>query len=47
MTDIFGLLGAGAHAWLAFGHKPIWEAEIRREIERQAGSTDGSKGSKW
>jgi 2TM domain len=30
----WGLLTA-ANAWFAFGHKPISESEIRREIERQ------------
>lgn len=25
------------HAWAVFGHKPISEGEIQREIERQAG----------
>jgi 2TM domain len=26
-----------AHAWLVYGHKPISEAEIKREMDRQAG----------
>jgi hypothetical protein len=30
------LLITAAHAWAVFGHKPISEGEIKREIERQA-----------
>ncbi|HUC36222.1 MAG TPA: 2TM domain-containing protein [Acidimicrobiales bacterium] len=32
------LLILGAHAWFVYGHKPISEIEIQREIERQAGT---------
>jgi len=28
-----------ANAWFVFGHKPISESEIKREIERQAGAS--------
>ena len=31
------VLATAAHAWFVYGHKPISESEIRREIERQAG----------
>ena len=31
------LLIVAAHAWAVFGHKPISEVEINREIERQRG----------
>ena len=32
------LLIVAAHAWAVFGNKPVSESEIKREIERQAGS---------
>ena len=32
------LLAVGAHAWAVYGNKPISESEIKREVERQAGS---------
>jgi hypothetical protein len=31
------ILAVAAYAWFAYGHKPISESEIKREIERQAG----------
>jgi hypothetical protein len=31
------MVAVGAHAWYVYGHKPISEAEIKREIDRQAG----------
>jgi len=31
------LLIIAAHAWAVYGHKPISESQIKREIERQAG----------
>ncbi|HZU73471.1 MAG TPA: 2TM domain-containing protein [Acidimicrobiales bacterium] len=30
------VLLTAAHAWAVFGHKPISEAEIRREMERES-----------
>jgi H+/Cl- antiporter ClcA len=30
-------LAMAGHAWFVYGHKPISETEVRREIERQAG----------
>ena len=32
------LLVLAAHGWFVYGNKPISESEIKREIERQAGS---------
>lgn len=32
------VLLTAASAWFVYGHKPISEGEIKREIERQAGS---------
>ena len=32
------VLLTAASAWFVYGHKPISESEIKREIERQAGS---------
>jgi len=38
--NIYPLIGWGlyiaARAWSVFGHKPISEAEIQREIDRQS-----------
>ena len=38
---IYPLIGyvvaVAAHAWFVYGHKPISEAEIKREMDRQAG----------
>ena len=31
------VLGTAGYAWWVFGHRPVSEAEIKREIERQAG----------
>ena len=31
------MVAVAAHAWYVYGHKPISEAEIKREIDRQAG----------
>ena len=31
------VLLTGAAAWFVYGHKPISESEIKREIERQTG----------
>ena len=28
-----------AHGWIVYGHKPISERDIKREIERQSGSS--------
>jgi len=33
------LLILAARAWSVYGHKPISESEVKREIERQAGHT--------
>jgi hypothetical protein len=30
-------VGIAAHAWFVYGHKPISETEIKREMDRQAG----------
>jgi 2TM domain len=35
------LLAVAAHAWFVYGNKAISESEIKREIERQAGSRHG------
>jgi hypothetical protein len=32
------LLALAAHAWFVYGNKPISEGEIKREIERHAGT---------
>lgn len=32
------LLGVGMHAWKVYGQKPITEADIDREIQRQSGA---------
>jgi hypothetical protein len=38
---IYPLIGyvlvVAAHAWSVYGHKPVSESEIKREIDRQAG----------
>ena len=34
---IVWVLFTAADAWFVYGHKPVSEAEIQREIERQAG----------
>ena len=31
------IVGTATHAWLVFGHKPISEADIQREMDRQDG----------
>jgi 2TM domain len=31
------VLAVTAHAWSVYGHKPISESEIKREMDRQAG----------
>jgi len=31
------VLATGGYAWFVFGHKPVSESEIKREMERQAG----------
>src|SRR5579885_1013756 len=39
------VFATAAHAWLVFGHKQITEAEIRPEMERQAGRPDPTAGA--
>ena len=34
---IVWVLATAADAWFVYGHKPVSESEIQREIERQAG----------
>jgi H+/Cl- antiporter ClcA len=31
------VVAVAGHAWFVYGHKPISEAEIKREMDRQAG----------
>jgi 2TM domain-containing protein len=40
------VFGTAAHAWLVFGHKPISEADIQREMERRAGVSDSAAGAR-
>jgi 2TM domain len=38
------VLAVAGHAWLVFGHRPISEEKIRREMKRQSGGTNGDGG---
>jgi hypothetical protein len=34
---IVWVMAAAGYAWFVYGHKPVSEREIQREMERQAG----------